>query len=258
MRQNLGQHFLKNSAAIKKIVASLGPREETVIEIGPGRGSLTKPLAEACAKSACKIFAIERDPALAEEARGWGLKNLEIIEDDALRALPALISGLRGKYKIVGNIPYYLTGFLLRTLGGLEPKPELIVLTVQKEVAERLTARPPKMNRLAASVQFWAEPKIISALPRDSFSPPPEVDSAIISLSPTQKYRETPPKTYYETMRALFAQPRKTIFNNLRGKSTKSAKNLSTELNKLGIDPGARPQNLRVEDVVAIAKTLAG
>lgn len=257
MRQNLGQHFLKNSAAIKKIVSALDPGKETIIEIGPGRGALTRPLAEVCGKSGCKILAIEKDPALAEEARGWDFGAVEITEGDALKILPGLVANLRGKYKIVGNIPYYMTGFLLRTIGELEPKPELVVLTVQKEVAERLRARPPKMNRLAASVQFWADPKMVATLPRGYFSPPPEVDSAIISLSPTKKYRETPPKAYYETMRAVFAQPRKTILNNLREKNRKSAVDISAELTELGIDPKARPQNLRVEDVAAIAKAMA-
>jgi 16S rRNA (adenine1518-N6/adenine1519-N6)-dimethyltransferase len=256
MRQNLGQHFLKNFAAIKKIVSALNPEKETIIEIGSGRGALTKPLAEVCEKTACKILAIEKDPTLAEEARGWGLKNLEVIEGDALTSLENIVADIRGKYKIVGNIPYYMTGFLLRKLGKLEPKPELIVLTVQKEVAERLVAEPPKMNRLAASVRFWAEPKIIAILPWTYFSPPPKVDSAIISLSPTKKYEEIAPNVYYKIMRALFAQPRKTILNNLRAGGEKSAENLSAELTKLGLDPKVRPQNLRVEDVVAVAKVI--
>lgn len=255
MRQSLGQHFLKNSAAIEKIISALSPGGETIIEIGPGKGALTRPLAAACEKTGSKILAVEKDPALAEEARSWGLKNLEVVEGDILKILPGLVSGLHGKYKIIGNIPYYLTGFLLRTIGALEPKPELIILTIQREVAVRLTAKPPRMNRLAASVQFWAEPKVVGILPRAYFSPPPEVDSAIISITPTAKHGDVPSETYYETMRAVFAQPRKTILNNLRAVSEKSAEDLSAELTAVGIDPGARPQNLRVEDVVAVAKT---
>lgn len=256
MRQNLGQHFLKNRSAIEKIISALAPEKETIIEIGSGKGALTIPLAEVCGKTDSKILAVEKDPALAEEARGWGLKNVEVVEGDILKILPGLVSDIHGKYKIIGNIPYYLTGFLLRTIGELNPKPELIILTIQREVAVRLTAKPPRMNRLAASVQFWAEPKVIGILPRAYFSPPPEVDSAVLSLSPTDKYGNVPSETYYETMRAIFAQPRKTILNNLRAKSEKSAENLSAELTAVGIDPGGRPQNLRVEDVVAVAKTV--
>lgn len=256
MRQRLGQHFLKNPAAIKKIVSVLDPAKESIIEIGPGAGALTKPLTEVCANTGCKIFAIEKDPDLADEARKWKLSDLEIIEGDVLRVLPDLVSRLKGKYKIVGNIPYYLTGFLLRTIGELEPKPELTVLTLQKEVADRLVADPPKMNRLAASVQFWAEPKIISILRRGEFSPPPKVDSAVISLIPTKKYADVSSGAYYQAMRALFAQPRKTVLNNLRGTSEKSVEKLSAELTKLGIDLKSRPQNLRIEDVVALAKNM--
>jgi 16S rRNA (adenine1518-N6/adenine1519-N6)-dimethyltransferase len=258
MRQNLGQHFLKNNSAIEKIISAVSPAGETIIEIGPGKGALTKPLAEACEKTGSKILAVEKDPSLAEEARSWGLKNLEVIEGDILKILPDVVAGIHGKYKIVGNIPYYLTGFLLRNIGELEPKPELIILTVQKEVALRLTNLPPRMNRLAAAVQFWAEPKIVGTLPRSYFSPPPEVDSAIVSLKPTNKHAGVSPETYYETMRTLFAQPRKTILNNLRANSEKSAENLSAELATIGIDPRARPQNLRVEDVVAVTKMIGG
>ena len=169
----LGQHFLKNKTKLRKIVEALELKDgDVVIEIGPGHGELTDELRSANHK--LKIIAIEKDEELAESLKEKfkNNKNIKIIEGDALKLLPQLTDDQRltiydkrlttDNYKIAGNIPYYITGYLFRILGELENKPSLIVLLIQKEVAERVCARPPKMSLLAASVQFWAEPKIIS------------------------------------------------------------------------------------------------
>ena len=199
MPQYLGQHFLKNKKKLKEIIDALDLKMgDVVIEIGPGKGALTIPLAEKCRELNCKIIAIEKDKYLENNLRSkiydLGIKNVEIIEDDILKILPKLTTnyGLRTtdyelrttNYKIVGNIPYYITGYLFHILGELENKPELIVLLIQKEVAERVCAKPKKMNLLAASAQFWAEPEIISYVSKNDFSPPPKVESAIIKLTP--------------------------------------------------------------------------
>ena len=203
MGNYLGQHFLINKKKIEKIIEALDLKSgDVVVEIGPGKGALTIPLCENCQKLGCKIIAVEKDKDLADDLKNkiydLGLdKNIEIIEGDALKTLPRLIhnSELRIKnYKIVGNIPYYITGYLLRILGELENKPSLIVLTIQKEVAQRVCAKPRTrrrqgyggqgMNLLAASVQFWAEPKIIGSVSKKDFWPIPKVDSAIIKLTP--------------------------------------------------------------------------
>lgn len=254
MSQRLGQHFLKNASAITKIIAAIDPQAgETIVEIGPGRGALTIPLAEACRRVGAKLIAIEKDPKLIDGLRATTaeIKNLEIVGGDALDILKVgLIHGgtLGQPFKLVGNIPYYVTGHLLRTVSELQEKPERCVFMLQKEVAERATAQPPKMNRLAASVQFWAEPKIIARLGKDDFSPPPKVDSAVILLE-AKRPQPKRPEQYYAAVRALFAQPRKTILNNLRSKSVEAA-----DLAKLGINSGLRAQNLTVEDIGVIAK----
>lgn len=258
MRQNLGQHFLKNQNAIRAMVRALEPGNELVIEIGPGKGALTRPLSDALQGAGGKLIAIEKDSGLAEEARNWGLPNLEIIEGDVLKILPDLIRKLKPvSYKLIGNIPYYLTGFLLRTIGELEPRPEFTVLTIQKEVAERLTASPPEMNRLAASVRFWASPKIIQNISRKDFSPPPKVDSATIALLPAERSGKISSENYYETLRKLFSQPRKTIANNLLGKTkgnrSESLENLGQKLAKIGVDPKSRPQNLSLQNIIDIS-----
>ena len=130
----------------------------------------------------------------------------------------------------------------------LEHKPSLIVFTLQKEVAERLAAKPPKMNKLAASVQFWAEPKIIDYLKPSDFSPPPKVHSAIIRLLP--KPYTLNPKPYYQLVNIIFKQPRKTIFNNLRGTG------LEKRLAEIGLTGQERPQNLTIDQIKTLAAAL--
>jgi 16S rRNA (adenine1518-N6/adenine1519-N6)-dimethyltransferase len=294
--RRLGQHFLKNKAAIKKIVAalSLQPRD-LIIEIGAGHGELTLPLAVACKKIGCKILAIEKDKALAEDLEKIILNLklsgvVKIFPGDALRVLPN-ISKENLSQKIVGNIPYYITGRLLRIIGELKTKPELCVLMLQKEVARRIAARPPQMNRLAAVVQFWAKPEILFHLSKKEFTPPPEVDAAVIKLltRPIKKRRgifttiktqlgynhskssagpaaggakgaaaAVSSKKYHETVRVLFSQPRKTILNNLVQKnSAKISPNkaeIAEKLRKNGVNPGGRPQNLDIEDIIKVSR----
>ncbi len=262
MRQPLGQHFLKDKRKIGQIVDALELQEgDTVIEIGPGRGALTHELGTR--NKGMRIVAIEKDAKLAAglkeklmpvfEEKG---NKLEIITGDVREELPKLKSYNLRSYKLVGNIPYYLTGALLRLIGDLDPLPKRIVLTTQKEVAERVTAVPPKMNMLAASVQFWAEPKIVMRIPAGAFSPPPDVDSAVILLTPKRLTSDVnhQKERYYELVRALFRHPRKTIRNNL----LRTVLNISEEhLKEAGIDPGDRPQNLSVGDILRLATLLS-
>lgn len=263
MRQNLGQHFLKNSAVLKKIAESLKINSgETIIEIGPGHGELTEYLAESGerrAKGGLRIITIERDLELAELMRHKFKNSVEVLEGNVLQVLPALSSQLSASsYKLCGNIPYYLTGYLLRTISELEHKPVLTVLTIQKEVAERIAAKPPQMNRLAAAVQFWAKPKIIGFISRNDFEPPPEVDSATIRLIvPADKISKAETDAYYRILAAVFKQPRKTIENNLMSAFKKPRVEVKSMLLALNIDSNIRPQELRVEDIQSIARSLS-
>ncbi len=290
--QRLGQHFLKNKSAIEKIIAALDLRGgDTIIEIGPGHGELTDELLgfsfevlekeKGGAQTKPKIIAVEKDRNLAEFLRKKfaANKNVEVIEGDALKMLPQLSKtyNLKPKtWKLVGNIPYYITGHLLRAVSELEAKPGLCVFTIQKEVAERIAAAPPEMNpvrssegtkhasasrgmnRLAASVQFWARPEILAILDKKDFSPPPEVDSAIIKLEAQSMNREMDAETYYETVRMLFAQPRKTILNNLASKKEGAAtkEKIMSALEHIGINHNDRPQDLSVEKIILIAAHL--
>lgn len=290
--KKLGQHFLKNKAKLRKIVDALELKDgDVVIEIGPGRGALTEEIVNkfiSLKVNRFKLIAIEKDGNLAENLRNsmeiHG-DSVEIIEGDALKILPQLTYKLTNlkTYKLVGNIPYYITGYLFRILGELEARPELIVLLIQKEVAERVCAKSSrfrqarlpdgqgfggqtKMNLLAASVQFWAEPKIIGYVSRKDFFPPPKVESAIIKLT---TYNQQPitnnlqsitqADKYYKFIKILFKQPRKTILNNLQPitrnlQLTTNDKQLLTEkLLKFDIKPTARPQDLSIEQIIELS-----
>jgi len=248
MGNRLGQHFLVNKSKIKKIIEVLELKEkDTVIEIGAGHGELTKELING---KELRIIAVEKDGNLEQSLRN-SIKNngnsVEIIHGDALKLLPQLILKLPN-YKIVGNIPYYITGRLLRIIGELENKPEIIVLTVQKEVAERITAKPPRMNLLAASVQVWASVEIIDYIPKKDFQPAPQVDSAIIKLRGVA-YEEKIMKNYYKLIKILFKQPRKTILNNLANAFLLPKDKLKEKLERAGINAQERPQNLNLEQI---------
>jgi len=253
MNKRLGQHFLKSNKTAKRIVEGLNlTGEETVVEIGPGGGQLTEHILAALPKG--RLIAIEKDSELAIGLEKRLGEQLTLIKGDVRDVLPSLTERLSDtSYSLIGNIPYYLTGRLLRTLGELKHKPVLSVLTVQKEVAERLTAEPPKMNLLAAVVQFWAVTELLFTIPRTQFDPPPNVESAVVRLT-ARETLPTTPERYYRTARTLFKQPRKTIVNNLVAGSEKSKMDLSEELSTIGIDPSDRPQNLTVADIVTVSK----
>ena len=244
-KKELGQNFLKDSKVLDRIVSviNISP-EDTVIEIGPGHGELTRRILKENPK---KVIAIEKDSELIEKFLDELIKenfNLEVVNEDALQYIP----NLKNSYKLIGNIPYYITGALLRILGEIENKPEIVALTLQKEVAERLCANPPKMNLLAASVQLWGKPELIRYISRKSFKPAPKVGSAIITITPRKRnisLEES--EKYYKTIHKLFNSPRKTIANNLKPLVAKE------DLQTLGFDSKLRPQDLSIEDIKKIS-----
>ncbi|MEK9186351.1 MAG: 16S rRNA (adenine(1518)-N(6)/adenine(1519)-N(6))-dimethyltransferase RsmA [Patescibacteria group bacterium] len=264
MPRKLGQHFLVNRSAIQKIIASLELKNgEVVIEIGPGKGALTFPLVKQCQVSGikCQVIGIEKDSSLIEDLK---LKiensNHELIHGDALKMLPKIIFNLKSSilnYKIVGNIPYYITGKLLRVISELENKPTLTVLTIQREVAERIIAKPLKMNLLAAAVQFWAEPKIIGYLKPSDFSPAPEVKSAIIQLdSRVQSITNKETERYYKFIKIAFKQPRKTLLNNLSSGLSVDKSKIAEILAQNALKSDVRPQDLSIEKLSTLSRLL--
>ncbi len=240
-KKRLGQHFLKNKQAIRDIVDGLNLNErDIVIEIGPGHGEFTQEIISRGKNTT--VIAIEKDKALIPVLSKKFGRKIEIVSGDALRVLPSILDEkgfLDGGYKIIGNIPYYITGYLLRVIGELKNKPSITVFTIQKEVALRLCSRAPSMNLLSASVRVWGTPSLLHILPKSDFFPIPKVDSAVVSIK-TRDLNIS--QGYYRVIKVIFRQPRKTVLNNL---SIISSKNRVLEiLNQLMIPVTARPQNL--------------
>jgi len=233
-----GQSFLTNPKIYQKIVETAEIKKgEKVLDVGAGTGILTRYLIDAGAD----VIAVEKDrdliPQLKENA-----PEAEIIEGDILKID---LSDLR-EYKIVANIPYYLTSRLIKTIFEKWPKPELIVLMVQHEIAKRITAKPPDMSMLALSVQYYSEPKIIDKVGKGSFWPRPEVDSAILKLTPKEGVEKN--DELFNLAKKAFLGKRKKL-----GTTLKQHKKL---LEKVGIDPNRRPETLTPQDWLKLANSL--
>lgn len=246
-KKSLGQHFLTCPWVISDMChAAHLSSSDTVLEIGPGTGILTRPLA-ALVK---KVIAIEKDEqlarALARQLQSEKITNVAILEGDILTHVPALPA----EYKIVANIPYYLTARLLRLfLEKQEKKPSNIVLTIQKEVAQRIVAQPPHENLLALSVQVFGTPRIIATVPASCFSPKPKVDSAIISISDISDQfftsRHIEPELFFRIARLGFNQKRKVLVNSLSSLADK--KTLTQLFVRLKLGEKIRPEELSIE-----------
>lgn len=260
-KKSLGQHFLINKKALLTVAESLKiSAGDTIIEVGPGHGELTDLLIASPAK---KIIAIEKDHELAEllkEKYRSALTTKDIsdritvLEGDALKDLTLIIASLTTPYVLAGNIPYYITGYLLRIVGDIKNKPLRTTFTIQKEVALRICSTAPDMNRLAACVQIWGTPHIAMKLKPNDFNPPPSIDSAIIVVeTKANSLTGTALANYYETVGILFQQPRKTILNNLSDGfdiPKEKALTLLTQVNLLGTE---RPENLTIETIQKIS-----
>jgi 16S rRNA (adenine1518-N6/adenine1519-N6)-dimethyltransferase len=213
-RKGLGQHFLIDGEVLGVIVsaAELSP-DDLVVEVGPGLGILTRELAQ----RAGRVIAIELDDKLAFllEKTLASFNNVTIINDDVLKLGPeALVEG-QG-YRVVANLPYYITSPVLRHFLEASAKPQTMLVMVQKEVAEAIAAEPGRMSILSVSVQFYGEPRIISRVPAQSFYPAPEVDSAVLRVDLySQPALAVDEKSFFDLVRAGFAAPRKQLANSL-------------------------------------------
>jgi 16S rRNA (adenine1518-N6/adenine1519-N6)-dimethyltransferase len=253
-KKSLGQNFLFDENVLARIVASasLSPLKP-VLEIGPGLGSLTRLLAQ----TAASVTAVELDnrfiPILQTELAFFD--NVRLIHGDILKQN---IDDLFDQpYKVVANVPYYITGAILRHLFSAKQKPTCLVMTVQKEVGERLTAVPPKMSLLAVSSQLYGHAEIISTIKAGAFWPRPDVDSAVIRLTlypePLIPFAEE--KSFFRLVRAGFSQKRKQLKNNLRQLGYNQDE-VTAVLQAAGIDGRRRAQTLTVSEWIAIYNNL--
>lgn len=254
-KKSLGQNFLFDDQLLARIVeaAALQPQDE-VLEIGPGLGSLTRMLA----KKVRRVVAVELDdrllPVLEQELRDED--NVEIIHNDILEQDPAVL--FSGPYKVVANVPYYITGAILRHLLTAQRKPATMLLTVQKEVADRLTAVPPSMSLLAVSVQYFGQVERVTTIKAGAFWPRPDVDSAIvkISLDPQSVLTSEQETAFFRLVRAGFSQKRKQLQKNLRQLPV-SRPVLTQALQQVGIDGTRRAETLTLAEWSALSTALA-
>ncbi|MFN2123423.1 MAG: 16S rRNA (adenine(1518)-N(6)/adenine(1519)-N(6))-dimethyltransferase RsmA [Candidatus Promineifilaceae bacterium] len=253
-KKSLGQNFLFDDNVLGRIVeaADLKPGDQ-VLEIGPGLGSLTRRLAE----TAGRVVAVELDgrflPALQNELSG--LDNVQIIQGDILDQEPADL--FSGPYKVVANVPYYITGAILRHLLGSSHKPSTMVLTIQKEVAERLTAEPPNMSLLAMSVLYYGSVEQVTTIKAGAFWPRPDVDSAVIKIEVRSDAgrSEDEEQTFFRIVRAGFSQKRKQLQKNLRQLGIDRTA-VATALEKAGIDGSRRAETLSLDEWLLLVKTI--
>ena len=235
---------------LRKIIETANiSKNDTILEIGAGLGNLTKKLAE----EARKVITIEKSrqlfPLLKENLKEFN--NIEIIQGDVLKDK----LNLPDKYKIVANIPYYITSPIIRMFLESENSPEEMVLLIQKEVGQRIIAQPPRMNLLALSVQFYARPKIAFHVSKNCFWPKPEVDSAIIRISQIKKPSINVGK-FFQIVKAGFSSPRKQLVNNLSSKLGLDKEEIKSALTELGLNEKIRAEALRVEDWVKLSSEL--
>lgn len=263
----LGQNFLMDKIALKKIIEAADlSKNDIVLEIGPGTGILTKELAQ----KVKKLIAVEKDPKMIEILREKFRedKNVEIIQGDILciinpklqapnyKQIPNTKLKLPKKYKVVANIPYYLTSNLIRKFLEIENSPKKMVLTIQKEVAERICAEPPKMSLLAVSVQFYAKPEIVGYVSKKSFWPVPKVYSAIIKIEPRIEAdkKQTYTDKFFKIVKAGFSQPRKQLLNNLKLLKL-NKEEITNWLLKNRIDYSQRAETLTMQDWINLYNT---
>jgi 16S rRNA (adenine1518-N6/adenine1519-N6)-dimethyltransferase len=248
-RKSLSQNFLTDGDVLDQIVAAAELRPgDNVVEIGPGLGVLTRRLLAA----GVSVMAVELDPRLAEYLRRelYGVDRFELIEADALSLHPReFFPGL--PIKVVANIPYHITSPLLHTFLEGERPPELTVLLVQLEVAERVAAPPGKMSYLSVFAQNVATAEIVDRVPAAAFEPAPDVDSAILRL----RRRERPAveagpgrDPFYRVVQAGFRQRRKQVHNGLTRELAVEREVVSSALATCGVDPDRRPQTLSVDE----------
>jgi 16S rRNA (adenine1518-N6/adenine1519-N6)-dimethyltransferase len=251
MGENLGQHFLKDKEALEAIVAAGDvSSHDTVLEVGPGEGVLTSPLLEAGAK----VIAVEKDPALVSELQEKFSSQiadgqLEVHESD-IRDLS--IKDLIGdtEYKVIANIPYYLTGKLIQTTLSDQHQPTQVVLLIQKEVAERIIAANGKESILSLSVKAYGTPEITRIVPPESFEPAPRVESAVIKITAISRdfFSDLDEEDFFSLIKRGYGHKRKTLANNLDTDPRFNKKQAEKVLTEMSLSKRIRAEKLSTTD----------
>ncbi len=241
--KKLGQYFLIDKKAVSKIITVADiSLKDTILEIGPGAGALTRSLCE----KAKRVVAVEKDPKMVtflQEDLG-DLKNFQVYHGDILSFN---LQGLKN-YKVVGNLPFYLTNPTIRKFLESKNRPQDMTFLVQKELARRICASPPKMNLLAVSIQFYSSPKIISYIKKSSFLPQPKIDTAILRIKPDKQRRSLEfNDKFFRVVKAGFSQPRKQLANNLAKELQLNKEDIKEIIKKVETKNNIRAEALNIK-----------
>lgn len=248
-KKSLGQHWLRDRGFLSDIAdgAEL-TADDTVLEIGPGLGTLTSELL----RRAGKVIAIEIDSDLARKLPGqFPGKNLEVINADFL---DYDLSTLPMGYRVVANVPYYITGKIIQKLMTADNKPSITVLLVQKEVAERLAAKPGDMSLLSVSAQIYADVSLGNVVPAELFTPPPKVDSQVVIMRARKEplINNANENKFFRIVKAGFSAKRKKLRSSLAGGLGISKDEAEHILKKASIDSNDRPERLDLNDWIGL------
>lgn len=264
-KKSLGQNFLRCRWVVDTIIAASDlTRNDVALEIGPGTGVLTRALA----KHAGRVIAIEKDEKLAASLRATlkteKIQNVEIIEGDILQIYSDILIRYcpqTTNYKLIANIPYYLTTRIFRTVFEQAIKPSLILFTIQKEVAQRITAHAPRMSILSLSIQAYGKPKIIKHVPASCFYPKPSVDSSIIKISNiTDDFftnNPVPEKDFFNVIKIGFSSKRKQLAGNLAAGIKIPKENIRAVFTELNLNPRARAEQLTLNQWAHLASSIS-
>ena len=249
-KKSLGQHWLKDRDILSCIAdeASI-TSEDTVLEIGPGLGTLTSELL----RRAHKVIAVELDEDLARKLPGqFPGTSLEVVHQDILRFD---LRQLPKKYVVVANVPYYITSKIIRLLTTSSNPPRAIVLLIQKEVAERMVAKPGDMSILAVSSQVYANVRLGAVVPAELFTPPPKVDSQVVVLEMRSSplVDSTLEKLFFQAVKAGFSAKRKKLRSSLSSGLHYSKDEVEEVLASVGISADARAEDLSIDDWIRVA-----
>jgi 16S rRNA (adenine1518-N6/adenine1519-N6)-dimethyltransferase len=255
-KKSLGQNFLDDELFLEMIAKAADlKKEDNILEIGPGTGLLTDQLI----KMPKKVICIEKDHRMVQflntkyDTNNYiQNKKIQIVEADITKVdLPKFLKENNFcDYKVVANIPYYITGKIFRLLLETEIQPKQIVLLIQKEVAQRVSNKPGSMNILAVAVQYYADVELLAVVPRTAFEPTPKVDSAIISVKPFadgKREMGEKEKEFFKVVKSGFSSPRKKLLSNLVAGLKKDKNELLAIFNEFGWNQNIRAQNLTIE-----------
>lgn len=258
-KKSLGQNFLKSGSALTSIVSAAQlTSSDVVLEIGPGKGALTERLLA----TGSTVVAVEKDAdliqLLSEKFSSYiAEKKFILLEDDILNFNPESMRAYGKTYKLVANIPYYITGAIIRMFLETTATPSLMVLLVQKEVAMRIVARDKKESILSLSVKAFATPTYITKVPAKSFSPAPKVDSAVLKIADISHTRFThiTPQLFFDVIHAGFAHKRKFLSRNLETYASKET--ITRAFTDANISPKARAEDISIDTWFILAELLS-